>query len=126
MAQVKSKDTSPEMKVRRAVHRAGFRYALHRKDLPGSPDLVFPRFKLAVFVHGCQWHWHGCKRSRMPATNREYWETKIARNRQRDLDTQDRLSQLGWDWCVLWECELGQSIEALVHRLESERAQLTA
>ncbi|HUG63131.1 MAG TPA: very short patch repair endonuclease [Methylomirabilota bacterium] len=120
MARVPSTGSKPEMAVRRAVHAAGFRYRLHPKHLPGRPDLVFPRLKLAVFVHGCQWHWHGCKRSRMPATNREYWERKIARNVARDQEARAALEALGWRWFVAWECELRSSIPHLLAMLDGE------
>ncbi|MCC6313892.1 MAG: DNA mismatch endonuclease Vsr [Thermomicrobiales bacterium] len=117
MAKVRSRDTAPELAVRRAVHRAGFRYRLHRADLPGTPDLVFPRHRLAVFVHGCFWHWHGCKRSRMPAANRDYWERKIARNVARDTARQTELTALGWETRVIWECALDAGIAALIAEL---------
>lgn len=114
MARVHSTGTSPEMKVRRAVHAAGFRYRLHRSDLPGKPDLVFPKFKLAVFVHGCFWHWHGCKRSRMPQANNAYWQRKIGRNRERDREHCAALRDLGWDIVIVWECELARDIDSLI------------
>lgn len=121
MALVPSTGSKPEMRVRRALHAAGFRYRLHRADLPGKPDLVFPQFRLAVFVHGCFWHWHGCKRSRMPAANREYWERKIGRNVERDQQQLSELSVLGWEVVVIWECELAPGIEALIARLQARR-----
>ncbi|MCA9862860.1 MAG: DNA mismatch endonuclease Vsr [Thermomicrobiales bacterium] len=121
MARVPSMGSKPEMTVRRAVHAAGFRYRLHRPDLPGKPDLVFPRYKLAVFVHGCFWHWHGCKRSRMPAANRDYWERKIARNMERDKRHLADLATLGWTVSVIWECELQQGIDALIADLDERR-----
>ena len=98
MARVKSRDTGPEMEVRRALHRAGHRFRLHRSDLPGRPDLLFPRHRLVLFVHGCFWHWHGCKRSRMPRSNVEYWTAKIERNVNRDAQTRSELEHLGWKW----------------------------
>jgi DNA mismatch endonuclease (patch repair protein) len=123
MAKVKSKNTTPELKVRRAVHAAGFRYSLHRKELPGSPDLVFRRHKLVVFVHGCFWHWHGCKRSRMPAANHDYWTAKIARNVDRDQRDLARLDALGWRHLIIWECELAAGIEQLIALLAADRAE---
>lgn len=117
MRRVRSRDTMPELKVRRALHAAGFRYRLHRKDLPGNPDLVLPRFRVAVFVHGCFWHWHGCKRSRMPEANRDYWTAKINRNIERDRLTQGALEALGWKVVILWECELQQGIAATIQLL---------
>jgi DNA mismatch endonuclease, patch repair protein len=117
MAKIKSKNTTPEMKVRRAVHAAGFRYSLHRKELPGSPDLVFRRHKLVVFVHGCFWHWHGCKRSRMPAANHDYWAAKIARNIARDATDLAQLDALGWRHHIIWECQLDAGIAELIDLL---------
>jgi len=124
MALIKSKNTSPEIKVRRAIHAAGFRYQLHRKDLPGTPDLVFPRFRLIVFVHGCFWHWHGCKRSRMPSTNHDYWTAKIERNVKRDAVDRTRLDELGWQVHVVWECQLDVGIHDLLGELAGKRIDL--
>lgn len=125
MARVQSTGSVPEMKVRRAIHRAGFRYRLYRSDLPGKPDLVFPRFKLVVFVHGCFWHWHGCKRSRMPEANRDYWTRKIGRNVERDQRNREALQNLGWDIAVVWECELQSGTEALITDLQQRRLMLS-
>ena len=121
MAKVPATGSAPEMKVRRAVHRAGFRYRLHRADLPGKPDLVFPRFRLAVFVHGCFWHWHGCKRSRMPEANNAYWTGKIARNVERDKRNLAALHEQGWESWIIWECELAAGIESLIVDLRKRR-----
>ncbi len=106
MRAVKSTNTAPELAVRRAAHALGLRFRLQRPDLPGKPDLVFPRLKAALFVHGCFWHGHGCARgARMPATNRDYWLGKIGRNRARDEATLAALKRLGWNTHVIWECE---------------------
>ena len=106
MRAVKSRNTQPEMTVRRLVHSMGYRYRLHRKDLPGKPDLVFgPRLKV-IFVHGCFWHGHDCPRgSREPKTNRDYWIPKIAKTRERDKTTMERLRKMDWKALVIWECE---------------------
>jgi DNA mismatch endonuclease, patch repair protein len=108
MSLVRGKDTGPEMIVRRLVHGLGYRYALHRNDLPGKPDLVFtPRRKL-IFVHGCYWHGHPdptCRRARLPKTRIDFWTTKIARNTVRDKDTESALRLAGWDVLTIWECE---------------------
>lgn len=117
MRKVRSEGTSPEMKVRRALHAAGFRFRLHRKDLPGKPDLVLPRYRLVVFVHGCFWHWHGCKRSRMPASNRDYWTAKIERNTRRDVANLEALERLGWRVRLVWECELKDGIQRVLDEL---------
>jgi DNA mismatch endonuclease (patch repair protein) len=107
MRQVREKNTSPELKVRSLVHRLGFRFRLHRNDLPGKPDLVFPSHKKIIFVHGCFWHGHNCARGhRAPKTNSEYWTEKIQRNTERDIKHQSDLKAMGWDSLVIWECEI--------------------
>ncbi|WP_349817265.1 MULTISPECIES: very short patch repair endonuclease [unclassified Bradyrhizobium] len=106
MAQVKSKNTAPEMAVRRAAHAMGLRFRLHRSDLPGKPDLVFPRWRTALFVNGCFWHSHqSCARARMPKTNVEYWTKKLLRNALRDRETGRLLKKIGWRCAVIWECQ---------------------
>lgn len=119
MRAVKSVNTAPEMIVRRLAHRLGYRFRLHRADLPGRPDLVFPARKAAIFVHGCFWHGHDCKRgARPPKTNSDYWTAKIARNRIRDAEHSVALAEMGWRSMVLWECEL-KNEEALIERLRA-------
>lgn len=106
MRRIHSADTKPEMVVRRCAHALGYRYRLHRRDLPGCPDLVFPRHRAVVLVHGCFWHAHTCKRGgRIPKTNVEYWSKKIARNVERDSTSQAALEAAGWRTLVVWECE---------------------
>jgi DNA mismatch endonuclease (patch repair protein) len=118
MRAVKSEDTGPEMTVRRIVHRLGFRYRLHRRDLPGCPDLVFVSRRKVIFVHGCFWHGHDCARgARVPKTNVEYWTAKIGRNRSRDATAVKQLRRDGWGVLVLWECKLNQ--RDLLKRVES-------
>ena len=107
MAQVKSKGMKPEMRVRRLLHGLGYRYRLHRKDLPGKPDLVFPSRRKVVFVNGCFWHNHeGCSKVRIPNTNRDYWVAKLERNSQRDRRNVELLETQGWQVSVVWECQL--------------------
>jgi DNA mismatch endonuclease (patch repair protein) len=107
MRRVKGRDTTPEMVVRRALTRLGARYRLHRKDLPGAPDVVLPGRRLAIFVHGCFWHGHDCARgARVPKQNRDYWTAKVARNRARDATVRAELQTAGWRVETLWECEL--------------------
>ncbi|MEM9170600.1 MAG: very short patch repair endonuclease [Pseudomonadota bacterium] len=107
MRAVKSKNTAPELKLRKALHALGLRYRLHGKDLPGSPDLVFPKHRTVVFVHGCFWHGHDCARgAREPKTNADYWRAKIARNRARDAAAQTALQRAGWRVVVVWACAL--------------------
>jgi len=112
MSRVREKNTSPELKVRSLIHRLGFRFRLHRKDLPGKPDLVFPSRKKVIFVNGCFWHGHDCARgNRLPKTNWEYWVEKIHRNIERDANHQSNLKALGWDVLVVWECEIKDTKE---------------
>lgn len=105
MQAIRSKDTKPELAVRRLVHGMGYRYRLHRKNLPGKPDLVFPTKEKAIFVHGCFWHYHGCNRGRMPKSNLDYWQQKLEGNRMRDRQNMKALRDLGWKTMVIWECE---------------------
>jgi DNA mismatch endonuclease (patch repair protein) len=107
MARVKGRDTAPEMTVRRLLRRLGAGYRLHRRDLPGSPDIVLAGRRLAIFVHGCFWHGHDCARgARTPKANRDYWVGKVGRNRARDAATHAALERLGWRVITIWECEL--------------------
>ncbi|MBV9761890.1 MAG: DNA mismatch endonuclease Vsr [Acidobacteriaceae bacterium] len=106
MRAIRSKDMKPELAVRSLVHRMGYRYRLHRHDLPGRPDLVFPGRKKVIFVHGCFWHCHNCKTAHVPKSNRDYWEPKLERNRTRDARNLVVLKTAGWQSLVLWECEL--------------------
>ncbi len=107
MRRVKGRDTQPEMIVRRALNRLGARYRLHRKDLPGSPDVAMPGRRVAIFVHGCFWHGHDCPRGgRVPKQNRDYWLGKVSRNRARDAANRADLEAMGWRVETIWECEL--------------------
>ena len=107
MARVRGKDTGPEMRVRRLVHEMGYRYRLHRRNLPGVPDLAFSSRRKVIFVHGCWWHGHDCPGGRKrPKTNKSYWLPKLERNRTRDAANQVELRARGWDALVLWECQL--------------------
>ena len=119
MSRVKSKGTHPEMLMRRALHRLGYRYRLHRPDLPGRPDLALASRRKALFINGCFWHLHsGCGRARIPQSNRDYWTEKLERNRLRDSENVDALQVLGWDVMTVWECEL-RDLEAVVDRVAS-------
>lgn len=107
MAAVKSNDTKPEMIVRRYLHGLGFRYGLHNKKLPGSPDIVLRRFKTVIFINGCFWHGHeNCNNYRMPKSNVDFWQSKINRNRARDERNLNDLQKLGWRVIIIWECQL--------------------
>lgn len=107
MSRIRGKDTRPELRLRKALHPMGLRYRLHPRELPGAPDLVFPRHRAVVFVHGCFWHQHpGCKGAHIPLTNTEFWRAKFEANRRRDARTQAALRKLGWRVAVAWECKL--------------------
>ena len=109
MSRVRGKDTKPELTVRRLVHAMGYRYRLHRKTLPGKPDLVFPGRRKVIFVHGCFWHRHPdpkCRLARLPKSKREFWVPKLEGNRKRDEKNQSCLSELGWNSLVIWECQI--------------------
>jgi DNA mismatch endonuclease (patch repair protein) len=106
MAGIRGKDTGPELMVRRAAHALGYRFRLHRRDLPGSPDLVFPARKKVIFVHGCYWHRHdGCRYATVPKSNSEFWAEKFEKNMARDRRVLEELAGLDWDAMVVWECE---------------------
>jgi DNA mismatch endonuclease (patch repair protein) len=125
MRKVPGKDSSAEMKLRRLLTRMGLRYRLHRKDLPGSPDVAMPGRKTAVFVHGCFWHGHDCRRgARTPQANAGYWTAKIARNRARDAAAVAALDAMGWRPLVVWECELKD--EAAVEEAIREALRLSS
>jgi DNA mismatch endonuclease, patch repair protein len=124
MSLVKSRDTKPELRVRRAVHKAGLRYRLHVKDLPGRPDLVFPSLGVVLFVHGCFWHRHeGCSAARLPKSRLDFWIPKLEGNIERDQRQQLALGTLGWDVLVVWECETTdwRELQKLVARLKQRQ-----
>ena len=106
MSRVGTKDTKPEIQVRRMLHGLGYRYRLHRKDLPGKPDLVFPKRRKVIFVHGCFWHGHGCQWGKLPKSRLDYWAPKIRANRARDKSVVVALSERGWKAFEVWQCEL--------------------
>lgn len=109
MSRIRGKNTKPEMAVRRFLHRAGLRFRLHRRDLPGTPDIVLPRFRAVVFVHGCFWHRHRrCKRATIPSSNRSYWLPKLRENMTRDRRQRAELEEKGWHVHIVWECEVGE------------------
>lgn len=124
MAAIKGSNTKPELAVRSALHRAGLRFRLHRRDLPGSPDLVFPRYRTVVFVHGCFWHRHPrCNNAHLPVTNGAWWREKLRRNQLRDRRQQRELSHDGWRVLVIWECEIAspRTMRDLEMRIRSAR-----
>ncbi|MBW4056026.1 MAG: DNA mismatch endonuclease Vsr [Proteobacteria bacterium] len=110
MSKIRGKDSIPEIKLRRLVHSMGFRYRLHVRDLPGTPDLVFSAKHAVIFMHGCFWHRHGgCKLARLPKSRLYFWEVKLESNRQRDIYNQQQLLELGWRVLVVWECQLSDA-----------------
>ena len=106
MSAIKSKNTKPEIKVRKLLHSMGYRFRLHSKDLPGSPDIVLPKYKTVIFVHGCFWHRHeNCKYASNPKTRKEFWNKKFTENKKRDSEIQEKIKILDWRSVVIWECE---------------------
>ena len=118
MGRVGPKNTKPEMIVRRGAHKLGYRYRLHRKDLPGRPDIVFPTLHKAIFVHGCFWHRHDCRKATTPKANAEFWQEKFRQNVERDQTALSRLADQGWEAMVIWECET-EDAERVSERLVS-------
>ena len=122
MSRIKGKNTSPEIRVRSLLHRLGFRFRIQRKDLPGKPDIVLPKYRVIIFVHGCFWHQHqGCKSSHIPQSNVSYWENKLSRNVLRDIKNKQDLEQLGWKVIVIWECEINEDrLQRLISEIKGE------
>ena len=115
MSKIKSKDTKPELKVRKILYKLGYRFRLHRKDLPGKPDIVLPKYRTAIFVNGCFWHRHeNCIEASRPKSNSEYWENKLDKNVERDLKKYQLLREDNWKVIVFWECELEGNEEEIV------------
>jgi DNA mismatch endonuclease, patch repair protein len=107
MSKVRSKDTKPEIVIRRLLHSLGYRFRLYRKELPGNPDIVLPKYKTVIFVNGCFWHQHeGCKKSKLPISNSLFWSVKLQKNVERDKKNIERLEDLGWQVLLIWECQL--------------------
>ena len=111
MANIRSKNTFPELCVRSALHARGFRFRLHDKALPGKPDIVLPKWKAAVFIHGCFWHLHGCANSKIPSTRQEFWSQKLSSNAERDRQQINALQTEGWRVAVVWECSIRRAIK---------------
>ena len=121
MAQIKDRDTKPEMIVRSMLHRMGYRFRIHRKNMPGKPDIVLPKYKTVLFVHGCFWHRHrDCKFATTPKSNESFWKEKFDRNVANDRKHQQSLKQMGWQVIVVWECEL-TDMEQLIKKIEAIR-----
>lgn len=122
MSAVRGKDTAPEKAVRSALFSAGYRYRLHRRDLPGAPDIVLPRHHTVVFVHGCFWHGHKCRKGRRPSSNTEFWNAKLDGNIARDERNRAALSALGWQVKIIWECAAAEGIAELIGDLDALQA----
>ena len=118
MSSVRNKNTKPEIYVRSMLHNNGLRFRLHRKDLPGSPDIVLPKFKTAIFVNGCFWHGHDCPKGRRPASNQDFWNEKLDQNLRRDEVNYMALGGLGWRVIIIWECEVVNATEKIVGELQ--------
>ena len=124
MGRVRDTNTKPENRVRQIAHSLGYRFRLYRDDLPGKPDLVFPRHGKVIFVHGCFWHGHkGCRKAKRPATNRVFWEHKLSRNMERDRQNIIALREAGWETLIIWECETRDRdrVEQMIRRLFEEQ-----
>ena len=106
MSRIKNKNTTPEVVIRKLIYSLGYRYCLHQKDLPGTPDIVFIKKKKAIFIHGCFWHGHCCKRGSLPELNKEQWRAKILKNVERDHQSFEALINMGWEYIVIWQCEI--------------------
>lgn len=121
MSKIGSKNTKPELILRSALFKKGFRYRVHRKDLPGKPDIVLPKYKTIIFVHGCFWHYHkDCREGRIPSTNSNFWKTKLLKNVEKDEKNVKSLQEMGWKVMVVWECELEKHLEEILEKLISE------
>lgn len=118
MQAVKSKDTTPELLVRRLLHRLRYRFRLHRKDLPGRPDIVLPKYRKVILVHGCFWHSHGCAKGQPPKSRQDYWLPKLEANVNRDRDKTAQLEQLGWSVLIVWQCET-KDVDGLTRKLQA-------
>ena len=120
MSKIRSKDTKPEKTVRSLLHKMGFRFRLHRKNLPGKPDIVLPKYKTVIFVHGCYWHRHeGCKDASTPKSNTDFWVNKFNANISRDKRNQEQLKNSGWNVIVVWSCEL-RNLDSLSSKLNQQ------
>jgi len=118
MSHIRSKDTKPEMAVRSLLHRMGYRFRLHKRDLPGCPDIVLPKYKSVIFVHGCFWHLHeGCRDGTVPKTQHEKWKLKLERNVERDELHYEELQKMGWKVLVVWECEVEKQLDMVKYKI---------
>jgi DNA mismatch endonuclease (patch repair protein) len=121
MSKIDGKNTAPEVFVRSLLHRSGFRFRLHARELPGKPDIVLPKYQAVVFVHGCFWHGHDCSRGKRPASNQQFWNEKLQKNLDRDARNITSLTERGWTVFVVWQCELKSATENLIVSLQSKK-----
>lgn len=119
MSNITGKNTKPELMIRKALFSEGYRYRLHRKDLPGNPDIVFPSRNKVIFINGCFWHGHNCKKAALPESNKQFWKKKINGNVKRDKTNSDKLEEMGWKSFVVWQCEIKKStLEKKIKRIK--------
>jgi len=120
MSKIRSKDTKPEKTLRSALHKLGYRFRIHKKDLPGKPDIVLSKYHTVIFVHGCFWHYHSeCHEGRIPDTNSAFWSDKISKNVARDLKNQNELRKEGWKVITIWECEIEKELAIALRQIEN-------
>ncbi|TSA53834.1 MAG: DNA mismatch endonuclease Vsr [Planctomycetaceae bacterium] len=120
MSKISGKNTKPELIIRKALFAEGYRYRLHRKDLPGNPDMVFPSKKKVIFINGCFWHGHNCKKAALPTTHREFWEKKLSGNKERDKRNLVKLKAMGWKNLVIWQCQIKKStLETQIDKIKA-------
>lgn len=126
MSRIKGKDTGPEKQLRSMLHRAGYRYHLHHRELPGRPDIVLPKYRTAIFVHGCYWHRHkGCSNATTPKTRTEFWQKKFSDTVKRDKLKEEQLKRLGWHVITVWECELKKKPQAVLEQVTDQLKEAT-
>jgi len=118
MGAIKSENTKPELAVRSSLYKMGYGFRLHRKDLPGTPDVVLPKYGTVIFVNGCFWHQHGCDRTSMPKTNKKFWNDKFIKNKERDKNNKVQLEKMGWKVVVVWECDLNDDLKRAIKRID--------
>ena len=119
MSKIRSKDTKPERLLRSALHKHGYRFRIHRKDLPGKPDIVLPRYNAIIYVHGCFWHYHKeCSEGRIPNTNSKFWRDKLKNNVEKDKNNQKACEKLGWKVLIIWECEIEKHLMKVVKKID--------
>lgn len=121
MSKIRSKNTKPEMILRSSLHKLGYRFRIHRKDLPGKPDIVLPKYKTVIYVHGCFWHYHkDCREGRIPDTNSKFWKEKLYKNVERDKKHQNECEKLGWKVFIAWECEIEHDLDELIIKIKEK------